>query len=83
MCMEAMFSITNMLATYIHQLTTTLLTSPNFITIFITEGINYNTFWKVESMGTVTPTQNLDTEFLQSYFATNVTMEPDGLHHLC
>ena len=47
----------------------------------ITEDTDYNTFWKVESMGTTT-TQNSDAEFLRNYLNTKVTKQMDGSYTL-
>ena len=44
--------------------------------------IDYNTFWEVESMGTTTPRQNQDAEFLQTYLSTKVSTQPDGSYCL-
>ncbi|XP_065895716.1 uncharacterized protein [Dysidea avara] len=48
----------------------------------ITEETDYSTFWKVESMGTTTATQNSDAEFLQTYLTTKVTVQSDGSYSL-
>ena len=48
----------------------------------ITEHTDYNTFWKVESMGTTTPHHDQDTEFLQNYLSTKVSTQSDGSYCL-
>ena len=48
----------------------------------ITEHTDYNTFWKVESMGTTTPHHDQDTEFLQNYPSTKVSTQSDGSYCL-
>ena len=44
--------------------------------------ITYNTFWKVESMGTTTPHHDQDTKFLQNYLSTKVSTQSDGFYCL-
>ena len=48
----------------------------------ITEGTDHDTFWNVESIGTTTQKQNSDSEFLTTYLATKITVEPDGSYSL-
>jgi len=47
----------------------------------ITEDTDHDTFWKIESMGT-TQKQNSDSEFLTTYLATKISMDPDGSYSL-
>ena len=48
----------------------------------ITEDMDCDNFWRVESMATVPMKQNTDTEFLQEYLNSNVTVKPDGTYSL-
>lgn len=48
----------------------------------LTEGTDYSTFWKVESMGTTTPQKNSDAEFLKTYLNTKVSKQTDGSYTL-
>ena len=48
----------------------------------ITEDTDYNSFWKVESMGTEPVKQKRDVEFLQQYMDTNINLQPDGAYNL-
>ena len=48
----------------------------------ITEEVHCDNFWKIESMATTSTAQNSDTEFLQEYLTSNITVKPDGTYSL-
>ena len=48
----------------------------------ITEEVDCDSFWQIESTATTPVKQNSDTEFLQQYLDNNVTVQPNGTYSL-
>ena len=48
----------------------------------ITEEAEHNTLWQVESLGTTSPKQNPESDFLKEYMMTKISVQPDGAYSL-
>ena len=46
----------------------------------ITEEVDCDSFWRIESTGTTPLKQNSDAEFLQQYLDNNITVQPKGTY---